>query len=349
MEELVSIIIPTYNAEKYISKCLDSVLNQTYKNLEIIVVDDESIDSTSYILDKYLEKDSRIKVIHQQNRGVGVARKNGYIHSNGPRILFLDSDDWLDKKMVKVLSAKMDEDDADCVMCGYIREYESRSISNPLFEGSFSYDLEASEKKVHRKLIGPLNDELRTPHRVDNLSSFWGKLYKRACADKGVFVSERITGTSEDTIFNIYALEGSQISYVDECLYHYRKDNISSVTSRYKENLVTQWDELYKLIWKYIKSSPEHKTEYVQAFYNRIACCTIGLGLNEVSGNRSIYSKLKSIQKMLKKPLYQKSYRKMQLMECPVIWKLFFALSRMRFSVTVTGMLLLINVLRGKE
>ncbi len=112
---LVSIIIPVYNVEEYLRECVDSVINQTYKNLEIILVDDGSTDSSGKICDEYAEKDKRINVIHQQNGGLSVARNTGFDASNGKYIYFLDSDDYIEINAIELLVSISEKENCDIV------------------------------------------------------------------------------------------------------------------------------------------------------------------------------------------------------------------------------------------
>ena len=102
-QPLLSVIIPVYKVEKYLRQCVDSVINQTYKNLEIILVDDGSPDNCGKICDEYAEKDKRVKVIHQLNKGLSGARNTGTEQASGEYIAFVDSDDWLDVHMYEDL------------------------------------------------------------------------------------------------------------------------------------------------------------------------------------------------------------------------------------------------------
>ena len=103
MEDLISVIVPVYNVEKYLNKCIDSIINQTYKNLEIILVDDGSQDSSGKICDEYTKKDNRIKVIHKENGGVSSARNIGLNNATGEWIAFIDADDWVDEEYLQTL------------------------------------------------------------------------------------------------------------------------------------------------------------------------------------------------------------------------------------------------------
>ena len=114
-QELISVIIPVYNVEKYLRECIDSVLNQSYQNLEIILVDDGSTDSSGEICDEYEKQDIRIRVIHQKNQGLSGARNTGFQNANGEYVYFLDSDDWIVPEAIKCLVKRAEEESADVV------------------------------------------------------------------------------------------------------------------------------------------------------------------------------------------------------------------------------------------
>lgn len=116
MNPLISIIVPVYNVEEYLPKCLDSIINQTYKNLEIIVVNDGSTDNSGKICDEYGERDYRIMVIHKANRGVSSSRNIGIKNASGEYILFVDSDDEIEKDYVNVMARAVTNSDCDLVI-----------------------------------------------------------------------------------------------------------------------------------------------------------------------------------------------------------------------------------------
>ena len=155
----VSIIVPVYNVEKYIKRCLDSLINQTYKNLEIILIDDGSTDSSGKICDQYKIKDNRFKVIHQKNRGLPSARNTGIDNITGNIVMFIDSDDWIDKDCIeKCIKEFKLNNKLECIVFPYIREFEN--ISKPVYflgkrEKLFIND--EIRKYIHRRLFGPIN------------------------------------------------------------------------------------------------------------------------------------------------------------------------------------------------
>ena len=117
MDDLISVIVPAYNVEQYIGKCLDSILGQTYPNLEIILIDDGSTDGTGEICEAYRERDSRIIVVHQQNQGALAARNAGIEQAQGKYIGFVDGDDWISERMYQELHGLLKRYDAEVAVC----------------------------------------------------------------------------------------------------------------------------------------------------------------------------------------------------------------------------------------
>ena len=344
---LVSIIVPVYKTEAYLDQCVRSLLRQTYEKIEIILVDDGSPDRCPVLCDGYAQRDSRVKVVHKCNGGLSSAREAGFTAASGEYILVVDSDDWIELDTVECCMEAAQRDGADCVLCSYIKEYPNKSIENPLFEADFSYDEATSEAKIHRRLVGLIREELRHPEKIDNLSTVWMKLYRTDVARRGRIVSERVVGTSEDTIFNLYALEDCRVSYVNQCFYHYRKSNAQSITAQYKADLAEKWDVLYQIFQEYIDSSGRG-AEYQPAFLNRVACGMIGLGLNEISSPASIRQKAKWLRTILEKPLYVQAFRQLDSSPCPLKWKVFFLLCRRRETLLLALMLEIMNKLRSR-
>ena len=128
MKDLISVIIPIYNVEKYLNKCIDSIINQTYKNLEIILVDDGSPDNCPQICDEYAKKDNRIKVIHKKNGGVSSARNVGLINSTGNYIGFIDPDDYIEPIMYEKLLKVLKESNTLVSMCGFYKIKDNKII-----------------------------------------------------------------------------------------------------------------------------------------------------------------------------------------------------------------------------
>ena len=213
VKALVSIIVPVYKAEKYIHQCIDSLLAQTYSNIEVILVDDGSPDNCGKICDEYAAKDCRVKVIHQQNGGVSVARQTGIDHATGEYSIHADPDDWVELNMIEELVAKAVADNADMVICDFYRESKSDRIHVCQNPGD---DLSASA--VLRKI---LSQQLH--------GSCWNKLVNRSRIEGIGFTPEDLC-ILEDELYNIRILARKiKVSYLPKALYHYRIDNEDSL------------------------------------------------------------------------------------------------------------------------
>ena len=212
-EAVVSIIVPVYKVEKYIRQCVDSLLAQTYRNIEVILVDDGSPDNCGAICDEYAAKDSRVKVIHQQNGGVSVARQTGIDHATGEYSIHADPDDWVELNMIEELVAKAVANNADMVICDFYRESKSDRIHVCQNPGN---DLSASA--VLRKI---LSQQLH--------GSCWNKLVNRSRIEGIGFTPEDLC-ILEDELYNIRILARKiKVSYLPKALYHYRIDNENSL------------------------------------------------------------------------------------------------------------------------
>lgn len=148
---LISVIVPVYNVEKYLSKCVESIINQTYKNLEIILVDDGSTDNSLQICEKYAQKDNRIKVIHKKNGGQATARNIGLDIAEGEYIGFVDADDYIHSEMYDKLIKRIQKFNSGIVMCGRFNVDEVRGISKPLFE--FNSEVVFEDEEILRRFF----------------------------------------------------------------------------------------------------------------------------------------------------------------------------------------------------
>lgn len=212
-KELISIIVPVYNAEKYLQKCLDSILEQTYQNLEIIIVNDGSTDNSGQICHEYEQKDSRIIYIEKENGGVSDTRNIGLDRMTGSYVTFVDSDDWLEPNYVKFLYEKLIEHQADIVVGNYTRFNESNSVF--YFHTSADY-----YEKVYdnTSIIGCLYDSKELLNSA--LIVAWGKIYKKEIIANFRFPIDRI---GEDALFNLKALlDSKKVVYVNKSAYIYR-------------------------------------------------------------------------------------------------------------------------------
>lgn len=332
---MVSVIIPCYNVENYISKCLESVLVQSYSHLEIICVNDGSDDDTPAILNKTALTDSRVIIINQINAGLSAARNTGLMMAKGEFIMFLDADDWLERDAVQ---AALEIEDTDLLCFSYTRVFINKGIRRHLnLSGNYAAAV------IQRRIVGLFGDELQDPSQADSLVTAWGKLYRTEIIVKNNlrFTDTRIIGT-EDALFNIQYLDfAKRVKIIDVPLYNYQKTNNVSLTSSYKPLLFNQWKVLYSKIEDIISCK---NSDFVQALQNRICLSVIGLGLNECSAPHSNSLKRENLEIVLNDPLYINAFKSLEMHYFPLHWKLFFLLAKKR---NATGILFLVKIINN--
>lgn len=215
MAEKISVIVPIYNVEKYLNRCVKSILKQTYKNIEVILVDDGSTDDSGKICDQLAEKDDRIKVIHKKNGGMSDARNAGLEIVSGEYIAFVDSDDWVSPVMFERLYATLKKYDTELVVCEPIYAYETYIEGRQLSGKSF----ELSKREATELLI-----EDRKFRSV-----VWNKLY-----DKRLWSDIRFPkGKHYEDVHIVYKIYDmcERIAFLDQGLYYYFQRSQSIVHS----------------------------------------------------------------------------------------------------------------------
>ena len=240
MSKLISVIINCYNQDKFLEKCLDSVINQTYKNLEIIIVDDGSTDNTLKISKKYQKKDNRIKVISTPNYGLSKSRNIGIDNSTGDYLYFVDSDDIIEKDVIEYLyniSIKYDV----CI-----------STCKPLT--IYNYDYKYKNKKEKIDILNDVQMLKKVLLIEDKANTFWNKLYKRELFDDIRF-EDRII--NDMTVVHKLIIKTKRIAYSNQIKYFYFR-HTGAVT--YRKNI-----KLERNIDKYLVSKERY--EYIKKIY----------------------------------------------------------------------------------
>ena len=199
----ISIIVPIYNVEQYLQSCLDSIIAQTYKDWELLLIDDGSLDKSGVICDEYAKKDVRIRVFHKENGGVSSARQKGQDEARGEYTIHVDPDDWIEPSMLEDLYAKAEKENAELVICDYF-----------VNEGSQQYYIKQKPTKLDNKVV--LRELFQQLH-----GSCCNKLVKRACYSGKVNFPKGIN-CCEDLIWCIQVLKCKpKISYINKAYYHY--------------------------------------------------------------------------------------------------------------------------------
>lgn len=231
----VSILIPCYNVEAFLPQCLDSVINQTYRDLQIVIVDDGSVDNTFALAQEYAANDSRIEVYHQDNQGVAQARNTLLSKINGDYFLFVDSDDWIEPDMVEFLVSCTEPDGADIVTCDAVIDESKIPSSYKLL----TYNRETAIELFlyHLEFRGPL----------------WNKFMSVSLLKNGVSFCPEIS-YGEDALFCWELLKETQkVVYTDRQLYHYRMNGDSISHSIFSEKKLSGHK-----VWSMICSDTEN-------------------------------------------------------------------------------------------
>ena len=206
--ELVSIVVPVYNVEKYLDKCVDSLINQTYSNIEIVLIDDGATDNSGILCDKWACKDKRVRVIHTENQGLSAARNVGIRNSSGKFLSFVDSDDWLEPEMIEILVRNMCLCNADISSCGVKKDYDEQKI---LLQKKSGYKLIKQKQMFHEILC----NEMVYGYVCNKL--FIQDIIKEIRFDEKLF-------SQEDMDFTMKYLERCKnCVYTEAEYYHYRQ------------------------------------------------------------------------------------------------------------------------------
>lgn len=246
----VSIIIPIYNAQTYLKKCLDSVTGQTLREIEIILINDGSSDNSLNICKEYARKDKRIKVIDKKNEGVSKARNTGLLYAKGEYISFIDSDDWVEPNMIEELYNSATVNNAEFCMCNFIIESNNKS----LYIDSDMYKKVLEGNDIKNYLLIPLieREDNQKKHILAVFRGPVGKLFKKDIIEKYNIKFKKDLIIGEDFIFNLEILACTKKVVINEGFYyHYLYlSNTNSATTRYKKDC---WKSIYKNVILYLK------------------------------------------------------------------------------------------------
>lgn len=226
---MISIVVPIYKVEKYLRRCIDSLIHQDYPDIEIILVDDGSPDNCGTICDEYVQKDNRIKVIHQQNGGLSAARNAGIDIAQGDYLMFVDSDDWVEKNFCSLAIQKAKTTNSDIVVFGYNDVYENRTVKKSIIEND--------EKKYSSE------EALKELHGGKILSFAWNKIYKAKLFKTGIRYPN---GRLFDDIGTTYLLfhQANAVFLASGATYNYQKREDSILGKKMKAKDAIDWFDL---------------------------------------------------------------------------------------------------------
>lgn len=318
MQPKISIIVPVYKAEKYIHKCIDSILAQTFANFEILLINDGSPDKSGKICDEYAKKDKRVKVFHKENGGVSLARQLGNDNATGEYTIHADPDDWIEPNMLEELYAKAVEDDADMVMCDYFTNYENKQQYCKSKPSKLEHNIVLKEMFLHLTC------------------SCCNKLVRRSCyIEHGIKFDPELS-YCEDLMFNTSLLLNKiRISYLPKAFYHYVQyaNPNSIVHSVYKNYNEKEYEYDMMLLTKFQQKF--HGTDAETVAQSRISYYALN---NAFFGNyydsKKFKQKLHHLLPLLKPQGCRKPHYYFYLLSCwgyyTLAYRLFFLLKSIK-------------------
>lgn len=252
MSNKVSVIVPVYNVEKYLKECLDSLLEQTYKNIEVIMVDDGSEDESGKICDIYASKYSNFMVIHKKHEGAGFARNTGLDHVSGEYVMFLDSDDYIDKNLIHELLENIDYTNADLCKSGFRKVFGSKKV---IFEKKHIKENFINSASVRENFIPRIIGS--SPEKKDSFEpSCCASLYRTEIIRKhNIKYNSELSLLSEDLLFNLdFSSHANKVSVISTVGYNYRT-NLSSQSQSYRKNRFEVCRNLYLYVGNWLNKN----------------------------------------------------------------------------------------------
>ncbi len=229
-KDLISVIVPVYKVEKYLNRCVDSILNQTHKNLEVILVDDGSPDNCPSMCDEYAKVDKRVRVVHKANAGVSSARNTGLDVAKGDFVAFVDSDDWIEPTMYKELLSKQQQENYDMVFCKFVHAYDNGKKVK-INEANLEKFVETKSIDVffQQNMLSGNDQMLTSTNNV--MGSIFRTLFKKTAINNIRFETDVVI--EEDLLFYIQILQNNKLklAMVDKYLYNYFMRSESAVHS----------------------------------------------------------------------------------------------------------------------
>lgn len=267
----ISFIMPVYNVEKYIDKCLDSIINQTFDDFELIIIDDGSPDGSPDICDNLAARDSRVRVIHKQNGGVSAARNDGIDASTGDWLYFVDSDDWLELDAAERLVQTAEDGDFDCVMSYAEKVFsDGRKIESPTFDSPFSTDDSDEIGRVQKYVLYQRCSEHYTSRTKVGYAAPWGKFVRGSLVrENKVYFDPYLRGVFDDGLWSLHLFDYvKSFAYIHQKTYNYRMVE-GSLTHSFKPNAMETQERGYERVEEWLIKTRKDKS-YWTAYYAHV-------------------------------------------------------------------------------
>ncbi len=322
----VTVVIPVYNTKKYLKECVDSITNQTFKNIEILLIDDGSPDGSPVLCDELANTDNRITVIHKENGGAASVRNLGIEKAKGEYIMFLDSDDWIDEDAIETLIKNADKNKTDVIRFNYVREFKDKKL---IKKNTFLKEKVYVGEECHtirRQVLGLIDKELANPENMNFLASCGFNMYRTELLRKsGVkFIDIKEYGAFVDGLFNFCVFKDvKHFQFIDEPFYHYRKTNEVAATKNYRKNYIPRQQKLFNTIKTEILETDSWEF-FSSAFNSRIVYSSMEMAFNALRNNAPFCVKYKEIKSILKKNEFKSAYKAFDLKYLGAKWKVYY-------------------------
>lgn len=335
MTPKVSIVVPVYNVEKYLKRCVQSLLSQTLKEIEVILVDDGSPDKCPEICEEYVQKDSRVRVIHKKNAGLGMACNSGLEVAIGEYVAFCDSDDWVDNTMYEALYNAAKENNAQMVFSG-IRTVDERGTGK-LMSVADRYKVYNESEKIEELALDMIASPPQTKQERRIPMSAKIVLYERKMLIENNirFESERRM-ISEDLLFNLDCLSKSKVVVeIPKVFYNYYV-NSASLTGVVRKDRCEKYLILYnEILSRYDIKNPRFKTRVNRMLIGYVRDEIVRISLNK---KLSIKEKREVILKIAKFPIWREIYDTYPVNQMPMHHRLYFVALRFNLiSLLIIG------------
>lgn len=322
---MISIIVPIYKVEKYLSKCVNSILNQTYKDLEIILVDDGSPDNCPHMCDAFAEKDSRIKVIHKQNGGLMSARQAGLRIATGEYVGFVDGDDWIEPEMYMHFYNTVEKYHPDIIVSEFYFDFgNKKNVSRQKLSKPFYNKQEMIED------IYPVMLFQQPYYNFGIYPCCWSKIYKKELLEKCLYRIPEEIKIGEDTAFTYPCLvKAHSLAYVDKPCYHYMDSRDGSMTSSYDADMENTILIPYHILKQEFEASGYHFSNSLEYYLLYLFEFVIR---NEASSfNKKTAKQIKNtFSKLIKNAYTRNAINKINLILLPIQVKALLLLLRMK-------------------
>ena len=305
----ISVIIPVYNCKMYLRQCIESVINQDEKNIEIILVDDGSTDGSSSICEEYAKKDKRITFVHKKNEGVSVARNVGLKNAKGKYIAFVDADDYINPKTYSKAFEHMEKNNLDLLIWNYSFDKNGVLSINEDFANTGIVEDESGIKNLTATLLCPIMCDLPTKNnKIIGMGFPWNKLFKLDIIKKNNLKFTENIIMHEDVLFVYeYMKFVSRLELLNDSMYYYRI-NENGATLKYKSNIVESNNLFLNILYNEFDNMTSKQKD---AFWSRVIRCYGNVCTYDLYHKENNNFDSKKINKILiEQPLYKMAIRK---------------------------------------